>query len=61
MLVANHPRETSIGMKEHVAGDTPLPLLDTTSKFIEHTDTFVQPLMEDEEVIDDDMPLLWTI
>lgn len=60
-LLANDHRESSIGIEEKVVVDTPLPSFDKTFKFFEHTNTFMQPPMDNEEVDHDDIPLRWAI
>lgn len=38
-----------------------IPLFYLVSKSVEHIIPFVQPLVEDEEIDEDDLPLRWSV
>lgn len=60
ILISNNPRESSIGLDEHVFGDENIPPIgDTFPKADEHTNVFVPPPNEYDEIDEDVLYLRW--
>lgn len=62
MLVSIDPRESYIGVEEHVVGDDNVStLFDTSPKVDEQISSFVRPSNKNKEIDENELPLRWFI